>query len=209
MKSFFESWTWPRPRGRLHVYALANPAVAAMADAYHGVLADGGVTGLARQPDEFLHVTIEQVQRYTEDLTGDQLTTLISTLGKHIAAVPAFDLTVGPALVYTHAITLDAVPDEPWQQLRRAVRDAATEAFGADALRPMDSPGAPHITISYATADIDVESHLHAFYGGRFGRATLPVNEVLLLAVDQDPVAGVYSWPDPIAAFPLGDRRPE
>jgi hypothetical protein len=204
MKSFFEAMTWPRSRGRLHVYAFGNAPVVAMADAYHQALGERGAAGLRRQPAEFLHVTIEQIQRYEDDLTDDQLQDLSAALAKQVAAVPAFDLTVGPAWMAQSAIGLDAVPDEPWRQLRRAVRDAAVRALGDDAVKPMDSPGAPHLTISYATEEVDVEPQV--LHRVRAGRATLPVNEVYLVAVDQDPVAGVYSWPGTIATLLLGPR---
>jgi hypothetical protein len=207
MKSFFESMTWPRSRGRLHVYALANAPVAAMARAYHEVLADRGVTAnLPRQPDEFLHVTIEQIQRYVDDMTADELGTLTAALTEHIGAVPAFDLTVGPIGVEHHAIGLDAVPDEPWQRLRQAVRAAAVEALGEDAVKPMHGPGAPHVSVSYATGEVDIMPHLRDLLRVRPGRATLPVDEVHLVAVEQDPAAGVYSWPGTVATFSLGSR---
>lgn len=206
VKSFFESMTWPRSRGRLHVYAFANASVVTMADAYHRMLGEFGAAGLRRQPDEFLHVTIEQIQRYEDDLTDDQLQDLSTALAKQVATVPAFELTVGPALMGRAAIGFDAVPDEPWQQLRRAVRDAAVELLGDDAVKPMVGPGAPHITISYATEPVDLEPHV--LHRVRAGRATLPVNEVYLVAVDQDPAAGVYSWPGTIATLPLGPCPP-
>jgi hypothetical protein len=205
MRSFFASNTWPRSSGRLHVYAFANAPVGELAAAYHRVLTANGVTGLPAQPAAFLHVTIEQVQRYVDDLTPAELAALSAALGKHIAAVPAFDLTVGPALVTSRGILLDAVPDEPWSHLRQAVRAAAVETFGDDAVRPMSHPGAPHCTIAYATGPgaVDPEDIL---LQARPGRAVLPVTEVHLVAVTQDPAAAAYSWPDPLATFPLGPR---
>lgn len=203
MKSFFDSMTWPRSAGRLHVYAFANPAVARMADAYHEVI---DRPGLPRQPDEFLHVTIEQIQRYADDLPAEQIAALVAALAKHIAAVPAFDLTIGPALLTYSAVGFDAVPDEPWAQLRQAVRTAAVETFGDDGVKPMHGPGAPHITLAYATREVEFDSL--TLLKVRAGRATLPVNEVHLVAVTQNPATGVYSWPAPIASLRLGVRHP-
>lgn len=82
------------------------------------------MAGLSRQPASCLHMTIEMIQRYADDLTDDQLAGLGESLTVRVAAVPGFDLQVGPALVAAHPITVDAVPDQPWRQLRHAVRQA-------------------------------------------------------------------------------------
>lgn len=210
MRSFFETVPaarWPRSQGRLHVYAVADGAVAEMAATFQQLLAERGVTGLSRQPAAYLHMTIEMIQRYVEDLTEDQLTGLRTALTARIAGVPAFDLQVGPALVAAHSITLDAVPDQPWRQLRHAVRQAAVDALGADAVKPLAGPGRPHVTFGYAVTDVDIEPHLGALNNCRLGRATMPIEQVQLLAVDQNPSVGVYTWPAPLAVLPLGARQ--
>jgi len=210
MQSFFEAVPaakWVRSTGRLHVYAVAGGEVAAMAEGYQRLLAERGVAGLSRQPASYLHLTVELIQRYVDELTGDQLEQLVAALAGRIAAVPAFDMQIGPALVALHSITLDAVPDQPWQLLRRSVREAIVAVLGEDAVAPLAGPGRPHITLGYAVGDVDIDPHLSALNNCRLGRAVMPIERVYLVAVDQDPVAGVYIWPAPLAALPLGARR--
>jgi 2'-5' RNA ligase len=194
---------WRRPHGLLHLYALPGPDVAEMAQAYQQVLAARAVTGLSRQPAGHLHMTVEQLLVYADELPDDRLEQLQAALAAHVAQVPAFTLTIGPALVSVHSITLDAVPDEPWRVLRRAVRAAVTETLGPDAIPPMTGPGRPHITLGYATQQLNIEPHLGALNHVRLDRAVLRVDEIVLLAVDQDTDAGVYTWPGVLAKLPL------
>jgi 2'-5' RNA ligase len=206
MQSFFSrvpAARWPSPFGRLHVYAFAGPEVTTLTQAYQRLLAERGVTGLSRQPAPFLHLTVEMLLPHVDDLTGEQLGRLRDALAEQIAALPAFELQVGPALLSLYSITLDAVPDEPWQQLRQAVRTAATAALGDDAVPPQTRSSQPHVTIGYATGDTDIGPHVSALNDLRLPRAVLTVDEVHLVAVDQDPAAGIYTWPAPLATFPL------
>jgi hypothetical protein len=205
MESFFTrkpDATWPKA-GRLHIYALPrSDAVAAIAAPYQDFITARGLPNLSLQPLQWLHLSVERFNVYLDELMPAQITTLREALKQHLAVVPAFDLQVGPALVATHTITLDAVPDEPWRDLRSAVRQAATEALGPDAVSSATGHGRPHVTISYSTGHLDIEPHLGALNHVRAGRATFPVTTAHLLAVHQHADAGTYSW-RPIDTFPL------
>ena len=54
--------------------------------------------------------------------------------------------------------------------------------------------------------DVDIDLHLSALDNCQHGRATLPVDQVYLVAVDHDPAAGHGTWPTPLATLPLGAR---
>ena len=206
MESFFtrsEGATWSR-QGRLHVYALPpDDAVAAMATAYQDFLAARGLPNLSYQPARWLHLSVERFNIHLDDLTAAQRATLCTALRVHLAAVPAFTLQVGPALVATHAVTLDAVPDQPWRDLRLAVRRAATEALGPDAIAPMHQHGRPHVTVSYGVGHVDIEPHLGALNHVRAGRALFPVHVADLVAVHQHADIGTYTW-EPVYRVSLG-----
>lgn len=205
MESFFTrspDARWPKA-GRLHIYALPpDGRVAEMATTYQDFLTARGLTTLSRQPARWLHLSVERVNHHIDELTGEQLTTLASALREHLAAVPAFVLQIGPALVATHTITLDAVPDQPWRDLRLAVRQAATQALGSNAVAPMTGHGRPHVTVAYCTDHVDIEPHLGALNHVRAGRVSFPVATAYLVAVEQHADAGIYTW-EPVDAFPL------
>ncbi|GAB4060575.1 2'-5' RNA ligase family protein [Catellatospora paridis] len=205
MESFFTRTpqaTWPRPTGRLHIYAPVNAEVTAMAARYQGLLAARGLRELSRQPARWLHMSVEHLTRHLDELTPDQLETLTGELRARLATVPAFSLQVGPALVSAHSITLDAFPDQPWRQLRRAARSAAVASLGDDAVAQTSGPGQPHVTVSYCTGHVDIEPHLSALSALRVGRAELPVQAVHLAAVEQHVGSGTYTWTS-VAQIPL------
>jgi hypothetical protein len=205
MESFFTrspEARWPKA-GRLHIYALPrDDGVATMTAAYQDLLAARGLINLSRQPGRWLHLSVERFNRYLDELTDAQLAALTTALRRHVASVPAFTLQIGPALVAAHTITLDAVPDQPWRDLRSAVRQAAVEALGPDAIDPMAGHGRPHMSVSYATGHVDIEPHLGALNHVRAGRATFPVTTAHLLAVHQHADTGTYTW-EPVDTAPL------
>ncbi len=41
----------------------------------------------------------------------------------------------------------------------------------------------------------------------RPGRATMPVGQTFLIAIDQNPEASHHTWATPLATLPLGTRR--
>lgn len=206
MKSLFSrspTARWPKT-GRLHVYALPpDDGLATMAAAYQHLLATRGLPNLSHQPGRWLHLSVERLNHYLDELTDTQLSALTTALREHVAAVPAFTLQIGPALVATHTITLDAVPDQPWRDLRSAVRHAAAEALGPDTIDPMTGHGRPHVTVAYATGHVDIEPHLGALNHVRAGRATFPISTAHLLAVHQHADTGTYTW-EPVDTFRLG-----
>ena len=144
MQSFFNrspSARWPKV-GRLHIYALPpDDHVAIMASAYQDLLHTRG--GIQHVPATRLVAphAVERLDYYRDELDTDRLTALRTVLDEHVAMVPAFELQIGPCLVSLHSITLDAVPDQPWRNLRQAVRSAAVESLGPDAVAPMTEHG--------------------------------------------------------------------
>ena len=205
MQSFFTrrpDATWTQQK-RLHVYLLPHDdAVAAVAAAYQNRLDERLVSGrLSRIPRRWLHMSVEKLNVHLDDLREAERAALIENLRAQLATVPEFVLQIGPHLVSAHALELDAWPDEPWHRLRQAVRDGATAALGKDAIAPMSGLGRPHITLGYATGEIDLESHFGALNHVR-GRASTTVDTAHLVAVDQHPDRGLYTW-DLIDVMPL------
>src|SRR4051812_15437614 len=113
MESFFRrspDATWTR-QARLHIYALPTAtAVATMAAAYQDFLSQRQLPNLSHQPGRWLHLSVEKFNAHLDDLTSAQQADLRAALQRHVAAVPAFTVQIGPALVADHTIPLDAVP---------------------------------------------------------------------------------------------------
>jgi len=197
-----------RDRGCLHLYVLPNRQVRDMAVAYQQVFDQRGIDGLSRQPADHLHITVQKLLVWRHDLADEQVKALADTLRIHVARVPAWTAQVGPALVAGTSIGLDVTPDQPWQQLRQAVRAAVTESLGEQALPRDGGAGRPHISLGYGLTDFDIDPHLAAINGLRLGRADLTIDRVVLVAVDQDRTAGAYTWPTPLAELPLAAAGP-
>lgn len=70
-----------------------------MATAYQHLLDTRGLNNQSRQPSRWLHVSVERLNHYLDELTDRQLTALTAALGQHVAAIPAFTLQIGLALV--------------------------------------------------------------------------------------------------------------
>lgn len=147
--------TWKSPLGRPHVYLLPDEATVDYAVHYQDLLAD--VDDLPVQPRAWLHMTVENFNRRTDNLTATQVQRLSLALADQLARVDPFDHTIGPALASHTSIALDATLDQPWHQVRAAVRTATADVLGPDAMQPMSRPGRPHITLAYATGHVDVD----------------------------------------------------
>lgn len=196
MESFFDTPAarWDRLDQRLHVYVLPNESVAEYAELFQREITSRGIDGLSIQHRPWLHMTIQIINRHADELGAGELENLTSALDDAVSTVDAFGLTAGPALAGGTAITLDATPDQPWRQLRTAVRAAATVALGPAAVPPLNAPGRPHITLGYAQKALDIQPHLGWLAHRRHGRALMSVERVHLVSVTQDPQKGLFTW---------------
>ncbi|WP_073459140.1 2'-5' RNA ligase family protein [Pseudonocardia thermophila] len=200
VKDIFTWMRWPWLRGALHVYALPGQALREALVPFHEPIRQ--VPFCAVQPAEWFHATVTRLPWFLADPTIPPVADITAAVARAVATLPPFTLQLDGPRVTEYAVTVDAPASPEWTALVTAIRAAAAELDPGREL-PIP-PYAPHISVGYGIADGDDEvlrEPLAAMTGT--GPFPLPVNEVHLLAVQQDPQRGIFCW-EPIAALPLG-----
>ncbi|MFD7161157.1 2'-5' RNA ligase family protein [Kribbella sp. NPDC059898] len=198
MRPFFAlpETRWDQPAGKLHLYIVAPDPVRELAAKYHEVMhAHGDLVSL--QPLEWLHMTVQMLQAYTS--RGAARTGLMDEeslqhrLRTELGGFEPFDVTVGPAVVGVHAVSLwSPPPAAAFTELVARCRAAVGNAFGEQVLA--GPPKQPHITIGYGRTAGDSDALIRSVKDVWAAPVTFTVPAVELVAVTQDPVEGRYSW---------------
>lgn len=192
--------TWPWRRGALHVYALPEPALQAALAPFHGALAT--VPFCAVQPPEFLHATVTRLPWFLADPATPPVATITAAVADVVSRTAPFTVELGRPEITDYGVVVDGPAGPEWDGLVDGVR-AVARAMAPD--RPLPNrPYAPHVSLGYGVDDGDGEllrAPLDAIAAD--GPFRMPVGEVHLLSVHQEPERGIFSW-DPIAVLPLG-----
>jgi len=102
-------------------------------------------------PSEGLHLTVQGIG-FTDEITDSETTAIVAASQQRCAAIPAFDLTLGPVDPDAEGIGLLVRPWQAVNHLRDAIRDAIA-AIRTDV--PENATGfRPHVTIAYTAADV-------------------------------------------------------
>ncbi|MCD0445976.1 hypothetical protein LO763_20400 [Glycomyces sp. A-F 0318] len=194
---------WPEGWTKLHVYLTDLTEVKAVADSYRPVIdlaADKPV------PHEWLHATVASVECDAAGIGDDVLRELVDRLREKAAGIPAFKLTVGPALAATGGVLLDTFPGTYFDALVDACVAAVDEVVEGDVGRPCGGPG--HVSLSYRSDDLGVDRQRGAIQNKlrdvRPGRTEITVTGVDLVRVAQSEDASTYTWQH-IDRIPLGE----
>jgi hypothetical protein len=194
---------WPDGWTKLHVYLTDLTEVKAVAESYRPVIdqADGDLP----VPHEWLHATIASVECDAATVGDDVRARLIERLREKAAEVPAFPLTVGPALAATGGVLLDTFPGTYFDALVANCVEAINEVVEGNVGRPCGGPG--HVSLSYRSGSIAVDPRRGAIQNGlrdvRPGRTEITVTGVDLVRVIQSDDASTYTW-EHVARIPLG-----
>lgn len=187
MRSFFSQMTpWPRNDGSLHLYALPDDGARQRLDEAAALIE--GVPDLPPVPDAWRHFTVRRLAQF-DDLKQAELSRLADALTAQLDGVAAFDLNVGTPQVHDQAVECVAEPVPGWEALVGAVGRAA-EAFGGEVLDP---PYAPHITLAYATGDVD-DAELRRRLANAPAIGTVHIGQVHLVSVTVRPELGWFDW---------------
>ncbi|WP_030161280.1 2'-5' RNA ligase family protein [Glycomyces sp. NRRL B-16210] len=194
---------WPEGWTKLHVYLTDLDQVKAVAESYRDVI--DRTDGDRPVPHEWLHATVASVECDAADIDEDTRQCLIERLRESAAAIPAFPLTIGPALAATGAIMLDTFPDNQFERLKNACVASIDAVVAGRVARPGGGPG--HVSLSYRSDEVGVDRQRGAIQNRlrdvRPGRTEITVTGVDLVRVIQAEDASTYTW-EHIARIPLG-----
>lgn len=205
MKRFFDTppAEWASPRGKLHVYAVPPAPVQELAAEYHAAMRRHPRL-VSIQPPQWLHMTVQLIDVHQADVEPCVLDKLAAVLRTELAGVPVFHLTMGPAVIGVHGITLRTPPPaDEFTALVQHTRTAITDVLGDAAVAPGGANQNPHASLGYGVAAGDSDPLIRDLNDLWRAPVTFAVDEVQLVAVDQDATAGIYTWTT-LATIPLG-----
>lgn len=214
MRNFFQRFegaTWPQQK-RIHAYLRATDELRSVVYLYHEKLRENDLAdkhGLGLQTLPFLHFTAQMCNLWLDDLEQKQIDDVSAALKSSVGTVTPFTLQVGPPQVSTHAVELWVNPDcrDQWTKLVHSVRAPVLDVFGDDAVPGVTSNGRAHTSIGYGKGvGGDSGVLMSALKTVEHGLVTVPVNELVLVAVTQIPEEGRFVWDEPLAVIPLGEE---
>jgi 2'-5' RNA ligase len=170
-----------------------------LAAEYRDALDQLGPDVLTLIPDQWLHLTMQGVG-FVGEVPQSTVDAIVAAAGERLAAIPAFDITLGPtARIDPEAILLPAQPADPV----RAVRDAIRAAIG-DVLPdiPEEADGfLPHVSVAYSAGDGPAAPVVKAVDDGEFALARARISSAELIVLNRDNL--MYEW-ETYATVPLG-----
>ncbi|MDR2930973.1 MAG: 2'-5' RNA ligase family protein [Propionibacteriaceae bacterium] len=193
MKPFFtrEDTVWKRPNGCLHFYACPNPGepiretFTAMSEGLRAV------PELGEQPAEHLHMTLQMLDAFTEDLADERWQAVMSDLTAVIARQPAFHATFAAPSVRPYAVEAVGDPNPRWGDLVAALRGCLSEHGLSHTLTT--PPYGPHYTVAYCRGL--VPDDMVRLVLEPVARPTqFLVDSVALVAVDQHRDEATYTF---------------
>ncbi|MFJ9719935.1 2'-5' RNA ligase family protein [Streptomyces sp. NPDC101213] len=180
-----------------HVTFDGQDEVHALADEYRSALAPLGES-LTLIPDRWLHLTMQGVG-FVNEVADADVQAIVERARARLAQVPAFDVQLGPAFVDPEAVLLPARPDEPLQQVRRAVRAAIGDVMDEV---PEEADGfRPHVSVAYSAAEGPAEPVVQALAGLGERSARVRISAADLIVIHRD--NRMYEW-ETYASVALG-----
>lgn len=193
MRRFFDrpDTKWRSLNNCLHVYAVPSEDAALRDDFVAMATALAHIPELGHQAVEHVHMTVQRLDAFVDDVAPDVITALVEGLDRTARAAEPFELGFDAPVVTSHAIQAIAPQNSAWDLLTEGVRSAVRIAGLGAALTP--PPPLPHYTLAYGIAEIpddEIAPSLQAT-----GRPTTAVVDTIsLVSVGQDPVEGAFRF---------------
>lgn len=205
MQRFFDrpDTHWRRLSGALHFYVMP-PAGGELLAAHERVCAALAVfPGLTAQPAEYVHMTLQRLDAYMDEVDADAWAGFEGALAARLARRAPFVVDYAPPAPNGQAIEAIGRPTPAWQEVVADIRDALSASGFGGVLTP--APYGPHYTNLYCTSATDDDQVSEVLRG--VGEPTrMTVTEVALVAVDQHPEQGIFAF-ETLARWPLGRGR--
>jgi 2'-5' RNA ligase len=125
--------------------------------------------------------------------------TIVDAAHSRLAAVPAFDVKIGPAVLDPEAVLLHAHPDSSLRSVRNAVRDAIGDVL--DEIPEKAEGFTPHVSVAYSAKDGPAEPIAQILAGLDLAPAQARISSAELIVIHRD--NRMYEW-ESFAKVPLG-----
>jgi 2'-5' RNA ligase len=189
-------WSVGRRFYTWHLTFTGQPDVHQLAAAHRAALAPLG-DDLTPIPDQWLHLTTQGFG-FIDEVSEEDVQAIVAAAHTRLAAVPAFDIDLGPAVVDPEAVLLPATPAGSVQRLRAALRTAIGDVLhevpeSADGFRP-------HVSVAYSAAIGTVERVTEALAPLAAATARAHIATADLIVIHRD--NRMYEW-ETYASVPL------
>ncbi|MFF7601271.1 2'-5' RNA ligase family protein [Streptomyces mirabilis] len=168
-----------------------------LAAEYRSVLAPLGDI-LTPIPNQWLHLTMQGIGFVGETKEQD-VHAIVDAAHLRLAAIQAFDLQIGPAVLDPEAVLLHAHPDGRVRAVRNAIRGAIGDVVGEV---PEKAKGfIAHVSVAYSAEDGPAEPIAQLLAGLTLAPAQARISSAELIVIHRD--NQMYEW-EPFAKVPLG-----
>ncbi|MFC8671493.1 2'-5' RNA ligase family protein [Streptomyces griseorubiginosus] len=149
-------------------------------------------------PDRWLHLTMQGIGFVGETKEQD-VNSIVDAARARLAAIPAFDLQIGPEVLDPEAVLLRVRPDDPVRAVRNAIREAIGDVLGEV---PEKAEGfTPHVSVAYSAGDGPAEPIAQILSGINLTPAQARISSAELIVIHRD--NQMYEW-ESFANVPLG-----
>ncbi|WP_228044482.1 2'-5' RNA ligase family protein [Streptomyces ferrugineus] len=190
-------WSMGRRFYTWHLTFEGQADVHRLADEYRSALAPLG-DALTPIPDKWLHLTMQGIG-FVGEVKEQDVHAVVDAARARLAAVPAFDLQIGPEVLDPEAVLLHVRPDGPVRAVRDAIRAAIGEALGEV---PEKAEGfTPHVSVAYSAGDGPAAPIAEVLAGLSLAPAQARISGAELIVLHRDNL--MYEW-ESFAMAPLG-----
>ena len=202
-----DHWWW-RPGWRVgrsfytwHITFADQPPAAQLVADYTPLL--DRLPVLDPVPLRWLHLTMQGIG-FADEVTRADVDAIVATARRRCADLAPPRITLGPAYVDPEALSLPVTPIEPLAAIRRAVREAIGDVWGADRVPEPAEGFRPHVSLGYSNATGPAEPVELALRSAEEHTADVTVTAISLIDLNRDHKS--YEWTE-VATVPLGGSR--
>ncbi|MFG2022326.1 2'-5' RNA ligase family protein [Streptomyces sp. NPDC048825] len=190
-------WSVGRRFYTWHLTFEGQDDVHRLAAQYRSALAPLGDT-LTPIPDQWLHLTMQGIGFVGETKEQD-VHAIVDAAQTRLAAIPAFDVQIGPEVLDPEAVLLRVHPDGPVRAVRNAIREAIGDVLGGV---PEKAEGfTPHVSVAYSAGDGPTEPIAQVLADLKLTPAHARISTAELIVIHRD--NQMYEW-ETFAKVPLG-----
>ncbi|MEH0660995.1 2'-5' RNA ligase family protein [Streptomyces stelliscabiei] len=189
-------WSVGRRFYTWHLTFEGQDDVHRIAAEYRSALAPLG-DNLTPIPDQWLHLTMQGIG-FVGEIKEQDLNAIVDAARTRLAAIPAFDVQIGPEVLDPEAVLLHVHPDGPVRTVRNTIRKAIGDVLDEV---PENAEGfTPHVSVAYSAADGPAESIAQVLAGLALTPAQARISTAELIVIHRD--NKMYEW-EPFATVTL------